>query len=236
MFNNLFEFYRSDEWARFRQMIIAERTRDDGFIYDEITNKPILKPYDLILHHSPIELTEENVKDFNISLNPDNIKVVSFKTHNILHDRLGMRAREVYLVYGSPLSGKSTWVSENMSEGDLIIDFDNIWQAISGQPRYIKPKRLNAVAFKVRDTLIDAVKYRLGKWNNAFITGGYALASERERIAKELGAREIFIECDKAECIRRLEADEARDTDEWRKYIDDWFETFEACGGEIGNK
>ena len=229
MFNNLFEFYRSTEWASFRQMIIAERTRDDGFIYDEVTGKPILKAYDLILHHKE-ELTEENVKDFNISLNPNNIMVVSFKTHNILHNKLGMSRREVYLVYGSPLSGKSTWVKENASEGDLIIDIDNIWEAISGQPRYIKPNRLKAVTFKVRDTLLDAVRFRLGKWTSAYIVGGYPLASERERLSKELGAKEIYIDTSKAECLERLKADELRDTTAWTQYINEWFQTFEACG------
>ena len=53
----LFTFYRSDEWQRFRDTIIAERTQEDGYIYDEVTVKPILKDYDLILHHK-IELTE----------------------------------------------------------------------------------------------------------------------------------------------------------------------------------
>lgn len=49
MFNNLFEFYRSDEWKNFREVVISERTKDDGFIYDEMTGKPITKAYDLIL-------------------------------------------------------------------------------------------------------------------------------------------------------------------------------------------
>lgn len=231
MFNNLFEFYRSNEWASLRKMIIAERTSEDGFIYDEVTGKPILKAYDLILHHSPIELTEENVNDYDISLNPKNIKIVSFKTHNILHDKLGMNRRGVYLVYGAPLSGKRTWVRENASEGDLIVDIDSIWEAISGQPRYIKPNRLKAVTFKVRDTLLEVVRYRLGKWKAAYVIGGFPMAVERERIAKELGAEEIYIDTSKAECLRRLEEDEARDTEEWTKYINDWFETYEAVGG-----
>lgn len=230
MFTNTFEFYRSDEWARFRQMIIAERTRDDGFIYDEVTGKPILKAYDLIIHHTPIELTDENVRDFNISLNPANVQVVSFKTHNILHNRLGINKHGVYLVYGSPLSGKTTWVRENMIEGDLIIDLDNIWEAISGQPRYIKPKRLNAVAFKVRDTLIEAVRYRQGKWQSAFLIGGYALSSERSRLCNELSATEIFIDTPKEECLRRLQEDDQRDTEAWTRYIEDWFEVHDACG------
>ena len=100
MYRNLFEFYRSDEWETFRKIIIQERTREDGLIYDEETGKPILKRYDLILHHK-IELTEENVHDATIALNPDNIEIVSFRTHNIIHDRIGYSTRSVFLVYGS---------------------------------------------------------------------------------------------------------------------------------------
>ena len=229
MYNNLFEFYRSDEWALFRKTIIAERTSEDGYIYDEVTGKPILKPYDLIIHHKT-ELTEENVKDVNIALNPDNVMVVSFKTHNILHDKLGMNGREVYVVYGPPLAGKTTWVRNNAKAGDLIIDIDSIWEAISGQPRYDKPNRLKAVAFKVRDTLIEAVRFRLGKWNNAFVIGGYALASDRERIVKELGAKEIYIASTRDECLQRLEQDGNRDIEAWTKYINDWFTIYEASG------
>ena len=105
-------FYRSKEWEQLRRVIIAERTKPDGFIYDEETGKPIVNAYDLILHHK-VFLTEENVNDFEISLNPANIEVVSHKTHNFIHDRLGASRKEIFLVYGPPLAGKTTWVREN---------------------------------------------------------------------------------------------------------------------------
>ncbi|MBQ5687706.1 MAG: HNH endonuclease [Ruminococcus sp.] len=185
-----------------------------------------MKRYDLILHHK-IELTEENVNDYSISLNPDNIMIVSHKTHNSLHDRFdNHRMQEVFIVYGAPLSGKTTWVSENKGDGDLIVDMDNIWQCITGGARYYKPDRLKAVAFRIRDAELDAVKYRLGKWRNAYIIGGYPLQSERERLAADLRAREIYIDATKEECLQRLEQDGERDKDEWRKYIDRWFESF----------
>jgi hypothetical protein len=226
MYRNLFEFYRSDEWETFRKIIIQERTREDGLIYDEETGKPILKRYDLILHHK-IELTEENVHDATIALNPDNIEVVSFRTHNIIHDRIGYSTRSVFLVYGSPMSGKTTWVNENKTVGDLVVDIDNIWECVSGCERYVKPPRLRAVVFKIRDGLLDAVRYRLGKWQNCFLVGGYALQSERERLAKEMGAREVLIDTDKAECLARLErCEDGRDKVEWEKYINDWWEAF----------
>lgn len=219
----LYSFYRSEEWQKFREIIIAERTQTDGFIYDEITGKPILHRYDLILHHKT-ELTEENVNDYNISLNPDNIQVVSHRTHNEIHDRFGYSQRQVYLVYGAPLSGKTTWVSANKMPGDLIVDMDSIWQCISGMPRYIKPNRLKSIAFKMRDALIDSIKYRQGKWSNAYLIGGYAMQAERERISKELQAREIFIDATEEECLQRLaDAKDGRQTDEWERYIREWF-------------
>lgn len=223
MFKDLFTFYRSKEWEKFRQTVINERMHDDGFVYDEVTGKPIVRAYDIILHHIT-PLTEDNVNDYDISLNPQNIQIVSHKTHNYLHNKLGYARREVYVVYGPPLAGKSSWVKENQSAGDLVIDIDSIWQCVSNLSRYEKPARLKSVVFKVRDSLLDSVKYRLGKWNNAYVIGGYPLQSERERLIKELGAREVFIEASKDECMRRLkEADDGRNFDEWSAYIDRWF-------------
>lgn len=226
MFKDRFTFYRSDEWRKLLDNLKHERLNEDGQIICEYCGKPIVKAYDIIGHHKK-ELDEENVKDYNISLNPDNIALVHHRCHNFIHNKLGYSKREVFIVYGSPLSGKSTWVKENMNEGDLVIDVDSIWQCISGQERYIKPNRLKSIVFKVRDTLIDSVKYRAGKWNNAYIIGGYPLQSERERLLKELGAREVFIEATKEECLKRLEAvEDGRDKEEWRSYILEWFERF----------
>ena len=216
-------FYKSKEWEAFRQVIIAERTRPDGFIYDEETGKPILRPYDLILHHK-IFLTEENVNDATVAFNPENIEVVSHRTHNRLHDRLGMARREVFLVYGPPLAGKTTWVKESKSDGDLVLDLDNIWESITGLPRYVKPPKLRAVAFRLRDDLLDIIKHRFGKWSKAYIIGGYPNTAERERLLQELGAVPIFIEASEAECMQRLEnIADGRNANGWRDYIADWF-------------
>lgn len=226
MFNNLYEFYRSKEWESFRKVVIAERVKEDGFVYDEVTGKPIVKAYDIILHHK-IELTEENIFDFSISLNPDNIMIVSHKTHNLIHNKLGYGMREVFLIYGAPLSGKSSFVNENKLEGDMVIDMDSLWEAVSGCNRYVKPNRLKSVVFRLRDDLIDMVKYRFGKWSNAYVIGGYPLQSERERICKDLGAREILIEATEAECLERLQNDEDRKSIEgYENYIREWFRMY----------
>lgn len=224
MYSDKFSFYRSPEWKKLMDNLKLERVNEEGQVICEHCGKPIVKSYDIIGHHK-IELDEENVMDANISLNPKNIMLVDHKCHNLIHNKLGYAHRQVYLVYGSPLSGKSSYVKQNMLSGDLIIDIDNIWQCVSGQPRYEKPARLKSIVFKIRDELLNSVKFRMGKWNNCYIVGGYPLQSERERLIRELGAREIFIDTDKEECLKRLKmADDGRNKEEWTKYIDEWFE------------
>ena len=223
----LSSFYRSKKWRDLLDVIKNDRVNDEGYIICEYCGKPITKAYDIIGHHK-VELDEENYNNAEIALNPENIMLVHHRCHNYIHNKLGYSNRQIYLVFGPPLSGKSTYVESVREPGDLIIDLDNIWQCISGLPRYEKPNRLKSVVFKIRDTLIESVKYRSGKWNNVYIIGGYPLISERERLIKELGAREVYIECDRDECVKRLYALDDLDhrkvfKSDWLTYIDDWF-------------
>lgn len=230
--HDLYSFYRSKEWKNLLDRLKIERLNDEGQLICDYCRKPMTKAYDIIGHHKE-ELTEENVNDFAISLDPEKISLVHHRCHNFIHNKLGYKQREVFIVYGAPLSGKTSWVKENAEIGDLIVDMDSIWECVSGGARYEKPNRLKSIAFRVRDTLIDCIKYRQGKWNNAYVIGGYPLVSERERLSKELGAREVFIECEKEECVRRLYALDDNDgrkknIEAWMNYIDDWFDRYGA--------
>lgn len=226
-YNTLSQFYTSKEWAEFRQYLIEARTAADGFVYDEITSKPIVKAYDIILHHK-IELTLENVNDVNITLNPDNIQIVSFKTHNEIHNRFGKWTRHIYLVYGCPLAGKSNYVKERAGLHDLIIDIDKIYACISNNPPFIKSGRLYDNMRSVYEALLNDVKYKNGKWINAFIVGGFPFKGERERTATEYGAELIYIPCTQGEALGRLQTvQDGRDKAEWKKYIDTWFTRYQ---------
>lgn len=225
----LSNFYKSRDWVNLMQVIRLERVNSEGQLICEYCGKPIIAKYDCIGHHK-IELTEANVDDANIALNPDNIMLVHHRCHNKIHNKLSY-SQHVYLVYGSPLSGKNTFVKDNMDAGDCIVDIDNIWQSISGCDRYIKPNRLRSCVFNIRNHMIDMVRMRQGKWLNAWIIGGYPLISERERLCKALGAREIFIDTPREKCIERLHANpEGRDILEWEKYIAEWWERYDPPG------
>lgn len=221
----LSEFYRSSEWVNLRSIIINERINpSDGFIYCEYCHKPILKPYDLIAHHE-IELTETNYTDASISLNPKHIRLVHHHCHNRLHEKAGFKTRKVYLVYGSPLSGKSSYVQSVIDPGDLVVDIDRIWECVSMQQPYQKPNRLKAVVFDIRDELYQCVKYRKGQWNSAYIIGGFPLQTERKRMCDYLGAEPVFIDVSQEECLRRLD-NQPEKPQEWGDYIREWFKIY----------
>lgn len=208
------------------EVIRSERVNESEDLICEYCGKPIVRKYDCIGHHRK-PLTEENVNDAYISLNPENVMVVHHRCHNKIHNKLGYANKRVYLVWGSPLSGKSTWVRDAASTGDLIVDMDSIWECVSGCERYEKPRRLNSVVFGVRDCLLEMVRYRRGKWLNAYVIGGYPLSGERERLLDTLAAESIFIDTTKEECISRLhECGDNRNVDEWEKYILDWWDKF----------
>ena len=221
----LSSFYRSKRWAAFRDYLIDKRTnKADGFVYDEATGKPIVKAYDIILHHT-IVLTESNVNDFDISLNEDLIQIVSHATHNMIHERFGSEGtRHVYLVYGAPGAGKSEYVQGIAGHHDLIVNMDDLYECISNNRRYENSKRLAKNVFMLRDCLLDMIRTRNGRFQNAYIIGGYPLASERERMASTLGAEMIYIEKSMDECLMNV----SERPPAYEKYVREWFERFDA--------
>lgn len=216
-------FYASDEWINLRLKLINERGNKC-----ERCGEVIARSKDIIGHHKE-ELTPENVHDRMISLNPEMIEIICFDCHNKEHKRFGYKgAKEVYLVYGPPMSGKSTFVRHNMERGDIVVDMDALYAAVSMLPPYDKPDNLFSNVIGIHNQLIDNIRTRYGKWHNAWIVGGYADKYKRERLADDLGAELIFLDVSKEECINRLELDEDRKyrKDEWQTYIDKWFMSY----------
>ena len=234
MFTSLPQFYNSDIWRKFRLALIAERTnKEDGILYCEHSGAPLINSYDIVLHHV-IPLTMQNVNDYSISLNPENIKIVSQRAHNEIHSRFGFATeRKVYYVYGAPCSGKTTFVNSIKGNSDIVCDIDNIWQCITGGARYEKPNALKYNMFEVRKCIYDMIKNRYprtGGWERAFIIEGGAAKKPREDHIKALGAEPIFIDTDKETCLKRLATATDRTQQqkaEWQKYIEEWFSMYQ---------
>ncbi len=210
-----------------RQSIINERTKDDGFVYDEYSGEKLINAYDIVAHHKT-ELTLANVNDFNISLNPENIMLVSHKSHNEIHSRFGYASgRKVYYIYGCSCAGKTSFVNSVKGNSDIVLDMDNIWQCITGGNRYEKPNALKTNAFMLRDCMLDMIRTRAGKWQRAYVIEGGARKSDRERMIALLGAEPIFINTSKETCLQRLASDDKRkDKQLWATYTEQWFNDY----------
>lgn len=223
-------FYKTKAWEDLRKRLMMERVNEDGQLICEHCGKPILKAYDCIGHHK-IELTEENVNDINVSLNPDNIMLIHYRCHNEEHERFDGLHQQVFLVHGSPCSGKTTFVRMNANKDDLVVDQDAIFQAISFCDPHEHPKRVKAVAFAVRTAILEAIKIRHGTWRNAWIISSKT-GLDLDRDADAFRARLIHIDTPKDECIKRLKASpHGRDVKAWETYIEDYWERYEAAAG-----
>lgn len=163
-FHDLKSFYRSKEWTQFRQIIISERLARDGEIICEYCKKPILNSYETIAHHCNIYLTEQNVNDYSISLNPENIQLVHHGCHSKIHEK-GFQKKKVYIVFGSSQSGKSTFVNEAMLENDMVICVDRLYEAITNN----RSNKLLSTVMDLQRYLLDTVKTRKGNWTNAYV-------------------------------------------------------------------
>ena len=217
-------FYASSCWMGLRAALIAERGPRC-----QQCGKVESNPAKLTGHHT-IELTPENVMDASVSLNPRHVKIVCFDCHQKTHQRFGHEntGRRVYIVYGMPGSGKSTYVQQYARRGDLIVDMDLLYQAVSGLPMHNKPDVLLSNVYALYDLLLDQVKSRYGKWYNAFIVGGFPDRWQREKLADDLGAELIFCDATREECINRILNDPVRSAmhQDYIGYIDRWIEKY----------
>lgn len=244
-YETLTQFYNGEDWANCKAQVTQERLKG-GALYCEHCGKIILKSFNpnqknnkgAVVYHHKIYLTNQNVNDASIAINPANIAVLHWQCHNEVHERFNGVAvaieRKVYLVTGASCSGKTTFVREHMQKGDIVLDIDDIWQTLSGMPRYTKPNTLKAVVFNTRQLLKEQIAKGAGTWRNAYIIESLPLATDRKREAERYKAHNceiITMEASREECLNRLYAmPNGRDIKAYEQYINDYFEDYTQGG------
>lgn len=205
------EFYVSKRWRLVRAQAIERATNERGFVVDEITGQEIFRKNDIIVHHV-IELTEDNVNDISISLNLENLKVVSFKTHNELHGRYKANApKRVIWIWGRPFTDKLSFVEQNKNLDDVVLNIALLRKAVTLSD--FNNRNTNPVIFALRDSLFDCIYTRLGRWATAWIVSDYVDI----RIANRLGAEVLEVSDSLEVCIERGGAQGKEFIDEWEK-------------------
>lgn len=169
-------FYRSRDWREFRETFLAQRLARDGEYIDDETGEIILDRSKAVLHHK-IHLTNENVNNPNISLNPENIELVSDQTHLKLHDRFNCLGRKIYI---------TDCIDKVKISYDLLVDYNRLKKAI-GDFDSIKTI---VNAWVLYNSLIEQIRTRRGKWSTAIVISS-TTKIEYNRIKKLLMAEEI---------------------------------------------
>lgn len=240
-YDNRTQFYNGQDWSNCKAQVTMERLKD-GALYCEHCGKIILKSFNpnernnknAVVYHHKIYLTDDNVNDASISINPKNIQVLHWQCHNEVHERFtgGNQKieRKVYLVTGASCSGKTTWVKERIQEGDIVLDIDDLWEMVSGQPRYTKPNKLKPIVFALRNEIKDQIAKGNGTWRNAFIIESLPVATDRKREAERYKAHNVEVvtmEATREECLNRLYANpNGRNIKDYEGYINNYFDDY----------
>lgn len=136
-------------------------------------------------------------------------------------------ANLVMIVCGPPGAGKTTWVREHATPGDLLIDVDELYHALSGLPLYDKPPVLWSYVFAARDGVLARLDSGVDvpTW---IITMGAALI-ERDSLRTRFGAEVVVLETDALTCLERISQDARRagQLDEWMPRVMGWWRVYE---------
>jgi HK97 family phage prohead protease len=135
--------------------------------------------------------------------------------------------RNIKIVSGSPCSGKNTYVAENKRKGDIVWDFDKIHTALTGEESHNHIEAVRKYIFSMRKQFYNDLKNE--KDLRVWIINSSPIKQVRQELAKELNAEVIYIKRSKEEC---LEVAERERPEEWKSYINSYFERLEEIEEE----
>ena len=130
----------------------------------------------------------------------------------------------VFLIYGPPGAGKTTYAKKYMSPGDVLVDFDLIYQALTAAPVH---ERTNILFDRVEDCrkyLINTID-RYPEVRNTWVVMCAPKREDREPFRKT-GATLKLIKESAPVCIGRCR-ERGENWERWEKAIKKWFEDYE---------
>ena len=236
------KFYASKAWKACRASYILQQhgiCERCGRVGEEVHH---IKP-----------ITPQNITDPNITLNHDNLMLLCKDCHFQIHEKrkkAGKPVREselrymfdengnivpkgrVIVVWGSPASGKSTYVVKHMKHMDIRVDMDEISKCFtltSTNDADIEAVRdYLSFTMAVREAVYKLIENNAGGFGTAWIITSEPIKSKREELIKRFNAEEIHIQTTVDEALARMEADSKRENKEQqRKVIMRYFERLE---------
>ncbi|PWL80430.1 MAG: HNH endonuclease [Prevotellaceae bacterium] len=231
--------YKGKAWIKTREYIFRK--------YDGICQKCGAPGEEV---HHKIFLRPSNIDDPDIVYGEDNLillcKDCHFREHEKTNSKFKVKreravenglyfnedgelvSQEVMIVYGAPASGKSTYVSRHMKEGDLVVDLDLLKQAISLAVKTETTDNLLETAIELRDKLYELIEEKKVDAERIWVIASLPRREERTNLAKRLNAKLIHCDATVRECLDRANADTTRlDKQKQIDIIDKYFANYE---------
>ena len=133
------------------------------------------------------------------------------------------------LICGPAGSGKSEFVRLQMSRGDIVIDIDKLYQAISYLDPHDKPREIIEYVRAAKEAIYKlAEKDKSDRW--LWIVTSGAEVKTRDRFRKRFKADVYVFETPIEECVARIKEDKTRymkTEAEWYEIIGKWWQRYE---------
>lgn len=183
------------------------------------------KPAALVHHIWPVEQGGPMYDE-------DNLEARCKPCHARAHRRGAKRYPDVTLVCGPPGVGKTTYAEQNKSWGDLIVDVDYLWRALTGLDLHMHPDTLLPLVLSTRDHLLGQLK-RPQWFDAAWVVATAPKAGKRKRMAADLRTEPTLLMASPEVCKARItSADRPTDPEMQKQLVDRWFEDYEPWEGD----
>ena len=138
----------------------------------------------------------------------------------------------VHLITGPPGSGKSTLALERMARGDVLVDMDRLWVALTGLPEYDKPSELAPLVRSTWKAAMDVALFdvRSGVW----VVTSAATRAQRMTISPQRLDHLTVLETPPATCLARIKAQQRAGTTDWPALVEQWWKAYVRPGQDEG--
>jgi hypothetical protein len=198
--------------------------------------------------HHVIHLTENNIDDTNITLNAENLRLLCKSCHHQVHNNVQKKyqkffklengayfddegklcKQQVFIVYGSPMSGKTDYVKKNLKYGDFVFNLSEIFGVMSGGYGEDFPRAMLGNVFEIRDFAYEMVAKKKINAKTVWIISTLPNKKQREILAEKLEAELILIDTPKEVCIQNVDDSESiQDKSLYYEIIMRWFDSYE---------
>ena len=136
------------------------------------------------------------------------------------------------IVCGPPGAGKSTYARQQMGDGDMLIDLDDIKGVLSSRPGHQCPASITEFAIAAMEAVIDALS-RPNTVPHVWLVTCKPHREERATLARELDAEVVVLAVPVIDCMRHLKADDTRiNVPAWVGLADKWWKDYRPNEGD----